>query len=559
MAKKKKKTFVEGVTGIGGSSLDERYLAKHDHGTFYGGLQITEEIKEELEAQPISDFMYFEPKGKSYIMKYQIPEKGMGAGIDGVEREYKIREYYNMCLKYFTKDILNADGTERFPKGPKYESPFYEEYYPLLMEKLGTSNPEKIRELANELEIPENETQEFSAFIHQNAPFVVKSVIKVKDRFDAIIGFEKLLVNMPAMKGKPEYAEAEKYIQDNIQDYVNTRNQLNDILDMDPKKEMRELSFLACDDSSSFAETLARQCTRLHQAKGEPNIGESGKHKSFSYGRYEREDNRIGKFPQHDVYWIPVTMNNEQCILTLETTAPPFQKAFFHPDEEFHGFGVYQNVEELEHAYRDPLQVDHTFKDMDAKEKFLRITHPDYIDNMKKEPDMKGKIKDVKFSMKGAKKFLLTDMAMAGYTVSKKGLGDLLRRLDKVDKWNVKSSDQFKKMRSDLEALKKIESLEDLKTKTENLVKSTEAYMRYKHPNGNPKKEGKMSDLAYSRLDFAREVLSFANTKHGDVMEIMLEEQKMQGPKKKIEQPEVKGPEEHADIRENDGMSFVIS
>ena len=75
MAKKKKKTFIEGVTGIGGSSLDERYLAKHDHGTFYGGLQITEEIKEELEAQPISDFMYFEPKGKSYIMKYQIPEK----------------------------------------------------------------------------------------------------------------------------------------------------------------------------------------------------------------------------------------------------------------------------------------------------------------------------------------------------------------------------------------------------------------------------------------------------------------------------------------------------
>ena len=154
----------------------------------------------------------------------------------------------------------------------------------------------------------------------------------------------------------------------------------------------------------------------------------------------------------------------------------------------------------------------------------------------------------LRFNKNNATKYYATDIAIAGNTVSKKSLPDILTDLQRVDGWAVRSSPKFKQMRTDLEALKQIKSLEDFDSKLEKLIKSTKDYIRYKHPNGDRKKEQKMSDVAKSRLDFAKDVFSFAATSKAEVLQIIRDDKLT----KKIENKIEKYSEQHKKTEIND-------
>lgn len=363
----KYQTIVDGVFGNATPSTNSNAPEKNGNlGTFYGGLKVTQDIKEQLESQSVSNFLSFSPSKNNdgtFYVQGKLPEKG----CDKNGNEYSIRKNINIILKTMTNAFIKDNAIYT-----KDISTAIFDILPKIAENPNAlTNSYPFENILNQLS--DSEKDDFMHFI--NDPEMYKPLNSMLLNFDkemqSIVGYNYAIQNIDKYE---KTDEVEKYLAQSYNDYRNIINRYFQISKMDPETETRV--FLPS-DCTTYADTNIKfmaSVLRLSQkqnnqpitATGNPPTDKKTKEGSIvqsnasnDYTDVKKVDLNMEKMPEdsndnayrafdvHACTCFEVTVNNEKKIISLETTAPQGNKLLFQPCETKAGIGIYNDIDEL--------------------------------------------------------------------------------------------------------------------------------------------------------------------------------------------------------------------
>ena len=355
-------TFVDGVRGTGTSPLDRAYQRQHDHGSFYGGLIVSDAIKEELQSQPASEFLHFEAgknPGEHYVT-HKIPEMGRhrpapGEGGHGVS--YKLREYMNKATRFAFKLNFESNGDLR-------------NRFTAMDSFLDT----KASDIAKQCRIPEKETDNFLAFLKDHRSSIQGLVIGINTQLQKVAYYEALNGHLPQITDKKEAETVRNFLQDNLADYKAVKQKIADVI-LRPEDSDTFLNFCSCEQTTGIMRNMVESVNRYRADGGLVPIDMTDVKVEFPK---ETDPKTVNAFSFHTMSAMEVTLGGKKCALTMESSAPPFGKLLYQPDKNPQALGLYRSVEEIRAAYSVPENYSKQLASAEEKTLFDQLSGTGY-------------------------------------------------------------------------------------------------------------------------------------------------------------------------------------
>lgn len=416
MPKPKYHTPVNGMIGTGKAAAAdmaqpadrEQNPAKLTGGTF-SGLQVTEDIKKQIEKSNASPYLYFtesEDEPGTYDMHTKLPEYGCGGEGKPV---YHLRKNMNRLMKHAAQKFLGMDGKPDIDQGMKFVSEMYQRFgwsggcfskeHPLEKDR------EILREdatnwLCRELEIPVQDREDFKNFSNDMISMLNEHAAIMDNTFYMMWhNFCKNLMALQAMqkmedspfRGTVPGGNGKGLAQSNVDAYERSVQELQQIAAIDPETEMKMIVPNECIGSKNFVINISKRVNNANRVMG---IGGSEiPEKGFfvRFGDYHREQT---DWPEHHAGTIGTftTGEGEQkktWYLTAESFAAVDKAVVGHPGVTNEvSLGIYSGKEDFSDYYgKDNSSVHHYTEE---EKQFVRILNEKMQDATNELCDLYG-------------------------------------------------------------------------------------------------------------------------------------------------------------------------
>ena len=351
-------TFVDGIRGNGTSPLNPEYQKNHQHGSFYGGFVVSDDIKKQLQEQPISEFLHFEQgerAGEHYVT-HKIPEMGRHEpkpNEKGDAINYKLREYMNKATKYAFRINFKENGDLK-----NIDEVFEDR------QNINSSD------MIKKCQIPSNEKDAFTAFYNDHIGSIKGLTIGINMQLQKIAYYDAMAKHLPQMKDDDNAKTVKKFLEDSYDDYRMVKHKISRVV-LQPEDNDTFLNFCPCDDTGGILRNMADCVNRYRKSKNLDELHITAVKADFP--KVEAgQPNTTQTFPWHVMSAVDVKLNGQQCTLTMESTAPPFGKLLYQPDKNPQALGLYHSVDEIRQVYSEK---ENCTKQYSSKEEIEIIDH----------------------------------------------------------------------------------------------------------------------------------------------------------------------------------------
>ena len=328
--------ITDGIQGVGCSTLTTKTMESiGNHGAFYGGLQVNENIANQLKNDPASEFLNIQQNGNGYSVKYKLPEEGMNAS----QEKFKIRQAVNIFSKYYAKSLFDEQG--------KLNYSAVENTKEIVERGTGLGTPEKFQEMCDALNIPEAEQavlKQFALASDNNLYTLAQIHSGFGSELDGMIHYQEL-----AQK-KDLNSNEQFYLNNNRQSYQNAMQNYHKLCDIDPETEMDFPVSLQSVAGSNVNRVLSESVNRLRAGDGRTRVIVSSPIIDMRKDpREDQNDHEAEAYDQYSATGFKVNIDGKEAFLTLETAEPSAGQILSHPGSGV-GIGLYDSEEQFKNA-----------------------------------------------------------------------------------------------------------------------------------------------------------------------------------------------------------------
>ena len=414
MPKPKYHTPIEGMKGTGEPLINAQPAnADPDPNTLSGGtfagMQITKEVKEQIEKSTASDFLYFTESAEEadvFDMHTKLPEYGCAGEGQPV---FKLRENMNRLMKGTAKKFLKPDGSVDAEAGLKFVYEMALRFgwgqrggafcpeFPLETDKAALRQHAQ-NWLCSELEIPEEEQADFKNFcegmlgLEKERKAIRFSTFS--NLWSNFSGNYFTLEELRKKEGSPfagivPGGNADNLYQKSVNECENMNAELKRIAGIDPAQEKGLIMPNECEGSAEFIQLVAKSAN--FAAK---ELGKETEKNPEQFFHINLKNAHPGKETVWDVHFAGVIGTfttgegeaKKTWYLTAEAFAPGGTSMVKHPGitDEI-SIGIYSGEQDFVHAYG---QASSTVIDTDAEKEFTQIWDENFHLGMEKEDDI---------------------------------------------------------------------------------------------------------------------------------------------------------------------------
>lgn len=467
------------------------------HETVYGGVRVNVPRKEELSNQPCAEFLRFEQrKDGSYTMNYKLPEKGRKDG-----RDFNIRENMNYLMRGMARKSIDKNGDINLAGFDKFLDNFLE------LEESGVGKPG----FADYCGVPKDKQADFCRCMKSIYMFIDMNVMSQLDvMLDSMVMMQHSM-NELYKPGQPVDKVKEKFLMESYPDFLNMLDSFRKMAVMDPEKETNVYFPMDCGSSASMNRGLLSQVNNYRENRGLPLIpvpkteyvddtlhyGTKDGKLDINFDKDAPDNPEAGSyraFEKHSCLTLNAELDNKKVLVSMETTAPKAGKLLFYSNKGETATGIYNDNRDLIAFHTGNNRV--------------------HVDNMKTSEELKNiKVKNIPRDIKLRGSHILemkirTNAARTGHTMEELG-----KRLSskKLDNPFIKSSSQFKAIKTCFEQLAKVGTPEQERANLANLNMAAQIYLDYKDPKGDLVKKAGLSTYAKDRIKLAKDILEYTS------------------------------------------------
>lgn len=326
----------------------------HFVNTNYNGATVTNEVAEQLKQQPAAELLRFTQQGDKTVVQTKLPDKGFGGEPP---QEYDIRVNMNYLMRGIASFVMGPDGSIDLKKADKLDN---------WLGKIRDADRIDLDTVMDDFKIPEDpkRREDFKRFLHANGvtekgakSFLFNSTgpfsIAIKETFSQLAGYQL------AVSGK-QGPEAKEYALSYQVEYEQMLSQYRDMVNMDPEKEDRMLVPTDCYGYANMNEIFIKQHNAWRRKEKKEELSFQPHKIVFKQEKFVADEegneslqDEYNAFDGHGYITLPVKIDGQDSVLSLETTAPPEGDLFHRRNAERTGVGIFPTAEAVEKFHRD--------------------------------------------------------------------------------------------------------------------------------------------------------------------------------------------------------------
>lgn len=326
----------------------------HFVNTNYNGATVTNEVAEQLKQQPAAELLRFTQQGDKTVIQSKLPEKG---AFGDPPQEYDIRVNMNYLMRGMASFVMGPDGSIDLKKADKLDN---------WLGKIRDADRIDLDTVMDDFKIPEDpkRREDFKRFLHANGvtekgakSFLFNSTgpfsIAIKETFSQLAGYQL------AVSGKLG-PEAKEYALSYQVEYEQMLSQYRDMVNMDPEKEDRMLVPTDCYGYANMNEIFIKQHNAWRRKEKKEELSFQPHKIVFKQEKFVADEegneslqDEYNAFDGHGYITLPVKIDGQDSVLSLETTAPPEGDLFHRRNAERTGVGIFPTAEAVEKFHRD--------------------------------------------------------------------------------------------------------------------------------------------------------------------------------------------------------------
>ena len=342
----KKKGYVtkyDGIYGVCTVAFDKSVFNKTKEGTFYGGIRVTEKVKNDLLKSELGDTLWVR---KTLDHKYNILPKYPERGYDG-QNSFNIRKNMNHLMKGFAQIFVQKNGEVNFREQRELLEEIQYDFVKSPEKVWNSQLQDHCRNIADYDSMSKRDKADFDKFINSPQTFsVVQKII-----YDSIDFVSQLAGMCHAMEVDYLDKAHQDVIKDSMEDFENAVIMFQRAAEMDVDKEQQILNYTDC-------RGLAAICDGFGElAQNEKNRKEKRPAKKWEPGNIEISFAEKKRLDTHVIYGRTVKIGDKDVYVTLENTAAPAEKVIFQSNTRIGAVGVYDSKESCINHYREDNKI----------------------------------------------------------------------------------------------------------------------------------------------------------------------------------------------------------